>query len=76
MISNTMKEHFQSLQKLFLNIIESVGEQFFIRFSKFRKLEETANFMRFPESIKMEKLNLQKFSWIDIDKFEMELIEF
>ena len=24
----------------------------------------------------MEKLNLQKFSWIDMDKCEMELIEF
>ena len=24
----------------------------------------------------MEVLNLQKFSWIDMDKFEMELIEF
>ena len=24
----------------------------------------------------MEELNLQKFSWIDMDKFEMELIEF
>ena len=35
-----------------------------------------ANFMRFPDSIKMEELNLQKFSWIDMDKFEMELIEF
>ena len=24
----------------------------------------------------MEELNLQKFAWVDIDKFEMELIEF
>ena len=32
--------------------------------------------MRFLDSIKMEKLNLQKFSWINMDKFEMELIEF
>ena len=24
----------------------------------------------------MEELNLQKFSWMDMDKFEMELIEF
>ena len=24
----------------------------------------------------MQELNLQKFSWIDMDKFEMELIEF
>ena len=24
----------------------------------------------------MEELNLQMFSWIDMDKFEMQLIEF
>jgi len=65
----------QSLQKLFLNIIESVGEQFFTRFSKFRELEETEKFTKFPDSIKMEELNLQKFSWIVMDEFEMQLIE-
>ena len=32
--------------------------------------------MRFPESIEIEELNLQKFSWIDIDEFKMRLIEF
>ena len=32
--------------------------------------------MRFPDSIKMEELNLQKFSWIDMEKFEMQLIKF
>ena len=75
-LRNDDKTDCQSLRKLFLKIIESVGKQFFTRFLKFRELEETANFMRFPDSIKMEELNLQKFSWIDMDKFEMELIEF
>ena len=56
--------------------MELVGEQFFTRFLRFRELAEMVNFMRFPDSIKMEELNLQKFSWIDMDKFEMELIEF
>ena len=32
--------------------------------------------MRFPESIEIEELNLQKFSWIDINEFEMRLIVF
>jgi len=32
--------------------------------------------MRFPDSIKMEERNLQKFSWTDMDEFEMQLIEF
>ena len=59
-LQNDDRTDCQSLQKIFLNIIESVGKQFFTRFSKFRGLEETANFMRFPDSIKMEELNLQK----------------
>ena len=75
-LQNNDRTDCQSLQKLFLNIIESVGEQFFTRFLKFRELEETANFMRFPDSIKMQELNLQKFSWINMDKFEIELIKF
>ena len=32
--------------------------------------------MRFPDSIEIEELNLQKFSWIDMNEFEMQLIEF
>ena len=32
--------------------------------------------MRYPDCIKMEELNLEKFSWIDMDEFEMQLIEF
>ena len=70
-LQNDDRTDLQSSQKLFFNIIESVGEQFFTRFSKFRELEETAKFLRFPDSIKMEELNLQKFSWIDMNKFEM-----
>ena len=66
----------QNLKKLFLNIIESVRKQFLTRFSKCRELEATANFIRYPDSVKMEEINLQMFSWIDMDKFEMQLIEF
>ena len=32
--------------------------------------------MRFPESIEKEKLNLQKFSRIDINEFKIRLIKF
>ena len=32
--------------------------------------------MRYPDSVKMEELNLQMFAWIDMDEFEMQLIEF
>ena len=66
----------QCLQTLFLNIIESTVEQFSTRFAKFRELEETAKFIKFPDSIKLDELNLQMFSWIDMDDFEMQLIEF
>ena len=61
MISETMTEQIvKAFTKTIFKIFESVGEQFFTRFSKFKELEEAANFMRFPNSIKMEELNLQK----------------
>ena len=48
----------QSFQKLFLNIMKSVVEQFFTRFAKFRDPKEAAKFMRPPDSMKMEEMNL------------------
>lgn len=66
----------QCLQKLLVNITESTVEQFSTRFARFRELEETAKFIKFPDSIQLDELNLQKFSWIDMDDFEMQLIEF
>ena len=75
-INDLPKDDRTALQKLFLNIIESTVEQFFTRFAKFRELEETAKFMRFPDSVKLEELNLQMSSWIDLVDFEMQLIEF
>ena len=32
--------------------------------------------MRFPDSTEIKELNIQKFSWIDMDEFEMRLIKF
>ncbi|XP_076060038.1 general transcription factor II-I repeat domain-containing protein 2A-like isoform X5 [Oratosquilla oratoria] len=70
------KMYHQCLQKLFLKIIESTVEQFSSRFIKFKELEQTAKFIKFPDSMKLDELNLQMFSWIDIDDFEMQLIDF
>ncbi|XP_069181810.1 general transcription factor II-I repeat domain-containing protein 2A-like [Procambarus clarkii] len=64
------------LQKLFVNIIESTVWQFSTRFAKFRELEDTVKFIKIPDSIKMDEQNLQMFPWIDMDDFEMQLIEF
>ena len=74
-LQNDDRTDCQCLQKLFLNIIESVGEQFFTESSKFRELEETANFMRFPRQYKNGETKPTKVLWIDKDKFEIELIE-
>ena len=43
---NDDRTGYQNLKKLFLNIIESVREQFLTRFSKLRELQATENFMR------------------------------
>ena len=32
--------------------------------------------MRYLDCRKMEEMNLEKFLWIDMDEFEMQLIEF
>lgn len=62
------------LQNLFVNIVEPAVRQFSTRFAKFRELEETVKLIKFSDSIKMDDVNLQMFSWIDMDDFEMQLI--
>ena len=51
-LPNDNRTDSQSFQKLFLNIIQSVVEQFLTKSSKFRELEETAKFMRFSDSMR------------------------
>ncbi|KAL7634403.1 UNVERIFIED_CONTAM: hypothetical protein RMT77_014780 [Armadillidium vulgare] len=75
-VSKDDKTSHQFLLKIFVNIIESNDLEFFTRFANFRELEKTVKFMKFPDSIKLSELNLQIFSWIDMDDFEMQLIEF
>ena len=71
------KTNCQYLQKLFVSIIESTVEQFFTGFAKFRELKDTAKFIKFPDSSsKLNELNSQKFSWTDMNDFEMQSIEF
>ncbi|CAH2267583.1 jg11872 [Pararge aegeria aegeria] len=45
-------------------------------FSQFRELSDTLKFIMYPDMIPFGKLNLSKFAWLDIDEFEMTLIDF
>ncbi len=66
----------QNAQILCMQVINSTIEQFSSRFANFRELEETTKFIKFPDSVKLAEINLNMFQWIDLDDFEMQLIDF
>ena len=50
--------------------------QFSSRFVQFRSFEETIKFLKYPDTIIFENLNLEIFNWMDLNDFEMQLVEF
>ena len=55
--------------------MESVVGQFFTTFWKFKEPEATTKSLRFPDSMNVDELSLRMLSRIDMDAFEMQLIE-
>jgi hypothetical protein len=49
--------------------------QFSSRFTQFRSFEETAKFIKCADSVTLDKLNLERLQWINLNNFEMQLIE-
>lgn len=68
-------DHIQITEE-FSSIIHSITEEFSSRFSQFKELSETLRFIIYPDVISLEKLNLCKFDWMEIEDFEMQLIDF
>jgi len=65
--------------KLMINyviILKNAYELFSSRFSQFRQLDSTLEFLIYPHNIKIDKLELSFFEWLSIENLEMELIEF
>lgn len=60
----------------FNSVIHSSIEEFSARFCQFKELSETLKFIVYPDVISVDKLNLSKFSWLEIEEIEMQLIDF
>ncbi|GFX16472.1 uncharacterized protein TNCV_22431 [Trichonephila clavipes] len=60
----------------FISIMDSLIKEFSARFSQFKELSETFNFIMYPDVISFDKLNLSQFDWLEIEELEMQLIDF
>lgn len=64
------------IMKKYVKILKNAYELFSSRFSQFRHLDSTLEFLINPHNIKFEVLELSFFEWLSIENLEMELIEF
>ncbi|GFW55176.1 general transcription factor II-I repeat domain-containing protein 2A [Trichonephila clavipes] len=60
----------------FISIIVSLIEEFSARFSQFMELLKTFKFIMYPDVISFDKRNLYQFDRLEIEEFEMQLIDF
>jgi hypothetical protein len=60
---------------LFLQTIDTTLEQFSVRFVQFRKFEDTTKFIKYPDIVDFENLDLTMFDWMELQAFEMQLVE-
>ena len=56
---------------LFLQTIDTTLEQFSVRFVQFRKFEDTTKFIKYPDIVDFENLDLTMFDWMELQAFEM-----
>jgi hypothetical protein len=60
----------------FISVIDSSIKEFSARFSQFKELSEIVKFIMYPDVTSFDKLNLSQFDWLEIEEFEMQLIDF
>lgn len=60
----------------FSEVIQEISNEFVTRFQDFRHFSETSKFILYPDTIEVDKLNLNFFEWLNFEDLEMELIEF
>jgi uncharacterized ubiquitin-like protein YukD len=63
------------LQMQFSSITDSTIEQFSSRFTQSRSFEETKKFIKCADNVTSDKLNLGRLQRIDLNNFEMQLID-
>ena len=60
---------------LFLETVDATLEQFSVRFVQFRKFENTTKFIKYPDTVDFENLDFTMFDWMELQAFEMQLVE-
>ncbi|XP_060864294.1 SCAN domain-containing protein 3-like [Metopolophium dirhodum] len=60
----------------FSNIIGKAMNEFSTRFTQFKEFEETMKIIVYPDTLPLEKLNLKVLELLNLDDFEMQLVDF
>jgi hypothetical protein len=75
-----LEKSFKSLEDeskfLFINIIQSLADQFSERLDQFRKIEKSLKLLKYPDEITFDSLEINEFHWLKLDNLEMQLIDF
>ncbi|GBO34953.1 hypothetical protein AVEN_107892-1, partial [Araneus ventricosus] len=65
----------ETVTEEFISAIDSSINEFSARFSQFKELSETLKFIMYSDVTSFDKLNLSQFDWLEIEEFEMKLID-
>ncbi|GBN09006.1 hypothetical protein AVEN_28242-1 [Araneus ventricosus] len=66
----------ETVTEKFISVIYSSINEFSARFSQLKEFSVILKFIVYPEVISFDKLNLSQFDWLEIEEFEMQLIDF
>ncbi|GBN27174.1 hypothetical protein AVEN_83869-1 [Araneus ventricosus] len=66
----------ETVTEEFISVIDSSINEFSARFSQLKELSETLKFLMYPDVTSFDKMNLSQFDWLEIEEFEMQLIDF
>jgi hypothetical protein len=72
-----LKKYLEDESKfLFINVIQSLADQFSERFDQFRKIEKSLKLLKYPDEITSNSLEIDEFYWLKLENLEMQLIDF
>jgi len=60
----------------FSNIIGTAMKEFSTRFNQFKEFEETMKIFVYRDTLSLEKLNLKVLEGLNLNDFEMQLVDF
>lgn len=73
---NNFEENQKEVVKHYISVLANAKALFEERFSQFRELEKTLQFVILPHKLQFDDLKLSYFNWLNIDNLEMEMVEF